>query len=175
MDAPIDKKTCKMCCLEMPEQARKCPHCHHFQNRWTMMMFHPGFAVLFFSLPLVVMMIVFSTFLDPGENYATYKDQIVVSDCQIALGDTKSAATVAVIGTIQNTSKVSWKDIKFHVDFFDAAGKRADVGQREEYSYGLAAGETSSFKVSFSREFPATNYVKPVVRIVGATDMKSRF
>jgi hypothetical protein len=47
--------------------------------------------------------------------------------------------------------------------------------QREEYSYGLAAGETSSFKVSFTREFPATNYVKPVVRIVGATDMRSRF
>ena len=139
------------------------------------MMFHPGFAVLFFSLPLVVMMIVFSTFLDPGENYATYKDQIVISDCQIALGETKTAATVAVIGTIKNTSKVSWKDIKFHVDFFDAAGRRADVGQREEYSYGLAAGETSSFKVSFTREFPETNYVKPVVRIVGATDIRSRW
>jgi hypothetical protein len=93
-----------------------------------MMMFHPGFAVLFFSLPLVGMMIVFSTFLDPGENYAPHKDQIVISDCQIALGNTKSAATVAVIGTIKNTSKVSWKDIKFHVDFFDAAGRRADVG-----------------------------------------------
>ena len=138
-------------------------------------MFHPGFAVLLFSLPLVAMMIVFSTFFDPGENYATYKDQIVISDCQIAFGNTKSAATAAVIGTIKNTSKVSWKDIKFHVDFFDAAGKRADVGQREEYSYGLAAGETSSFKVSFTREYPETNYVKPVVRIVGATDMRSRW
>ncbi|MGO8699044.1 MAG: FxLYD domain-containing protein [Limisphaerales bacterium] len=159
--------------MEMPEEARKCPHCHHFQNRWTMMMFHPGFAVLFFSLPLIGMSVVFSIFFYPGENYATYKDQIVVNDCRIALGDTKSAATVAVIGTIKNNSKVSWKDIKFHVDFFDAAGKRADVGQREEYRYGLAAGETSSFKVSFTREFLETNYVKPVVRIVGATDMRS--
>jgi hypothetical protein len=161
----------------MPEQVRKCPHCHHSQNRWTMVMFHPGFAVFLFSLPLVAMTIVFSTFFDPGENYVTYKDQIVISDCQIALdlGNTKSAATVAVIGTIRNTSKVYWKDIKFHVDFFDAAGKRADVGQREEYSYGLAAGETSSFKVSFTREFPETNYVKPVVRIVGATGMRSRW
>lgn len=121
------------------------------------------------------MMILSATFLDTGENYAPYKDQIVISDCQIAFGDTKSAATVAVIGTIKNTSKVSWKDIKFHVDFFDAGGKRIDVGQREEYSYVLAAGDTSSFKVSFTREFPETNYVKPVVRIVGATDMRSRW
>jgi len=138
-------------------------------------MFHPGFAVFFGSLPAVVLMIVFSNLYDTGENYATYIDQIVINDCQIALGDTKSAATVAVIGTIKNTSKVSWKDIKFHVDFFDAAGKRVDVGQREDYSYGLVAGETSSFKVSFTREFPETNYVKPVVRVVGATDMRSRW
>jgi hypothetical protein len=72
MDTPPAKKKCKMCCLEMPEQARKCPHCHHFQRRWTMLMFHPGFAVLVCSLPLVAMMIVLSTFFDPGENYATY-------------------------------------------------------------------------------------------------------
>ena len=56
-----------------------------------------------------------------------------------------------------------------------AAGKLADVGQKEEYSFGLGAGETSSFKVSFTREYPATNYVKSVVRIVGATDMKARW
>jgi hypothetical protein len=38
MDASLAKKTCKICCMEMPEQARKRPHCHHFQNRWTLCM-----------------------------------------------------------------------------------------------------------------------------------------
>ena len=175
MDASLINKTCKMCCMEIPQQARKCPHCHHFQNRLTMVMFHPTFAVCFACVPLVAMLIVFATIFDTGENYETYKDQIVISDSQIALGDTKSGTTVAVIGTIKNTSRVSWKEIQFHVDFLDAAGKRVDVGEREDYSFRLPAGETSSFKVSFRREFPETNYVKHVVRIVGANDVRARW
>jgi len=175
MDATVAKKTCKMCCMEIPQQARKCPHCHHFQNRWSMVMFHPAVAVLCFSLPLAAMLISFTMIFDTGENYETYKDQIVIADSQIALGDTKSSATVAVIGTIKNISRVSWKDIQFHVDFLDGAGKRVDVGEREDYTFRLPAGETSSFKLSFRREFAETNYVKPVVRIVGAKDTRARW
>ncbi|SRR5258706_4091301 len=140
-----------------------------------MVMFHPGFAVLFGSLPIAAMLIVFATIFDTGENYEIYKDQIVIADTQIAIGDTKSGATVAVIGTIKNTGRVSWKEIQFHVDFLDVAGKRVDVGEREDYNFRLPAGETSSFKVSFRREFPETNYVKPVVRIVGAKDVRARW
>ena len=78
----------------------------------------------------------------------------------------KSGPTIAVMGTIKNNSPVSWKEIQFHVDFLDAAGKGADVGEREEYSSYLPANGTSSFKVSFRREFPETNYVKHSVRVV---------
>jgi hypothetical protein len=121
------------------------------------------------------MLIVFASIFDRGEDYETYKDQIRITDCQIALGDTKSGATVAVIGTITNASRVSWREIQFHVDFLDAAGKRADVGEREDYSFRLPRGETSSFKNSFRREFPETNYVTPVVRVVGAKDVRARW
>ena len=175
MDATLAKKTCKMCFMEIPQQARKCPHCHHFQNRWSMVMFHPAFAVCFACLPIAAMLIAFAIIFDKGENYETYKDQIVISDSEIAFGDTKSGATVAVIGTIKNTSQVSWMEIQFHVDFLDAAGKRTDVGEREDNSFRLPASETSSFKVSFRREFPETNYVKPVVRIVGAKDVRANW
>ena len=175
MTTPLTTKTCKMCCMEIPQQARKCPHCHHYQSSWIMVMYHPGFAALFACLPFVVMYVVFSALFDTGEKYETYKDQIVVADSQIAFGDTKSGATVAVIGTIKNTSKISWKEVQFHVDFLDAGGKRADVGEHEDYNFSLPAGETSSFKVSFRREFSETNYVKSVVRIAGARDARARF
>jgi hypothetical protein len=175
MDGSPAKKTCKMCCMEIPQQARKCPHCLYLQNRLSMLMFHPGIMVLLFSLPLVAVMIVFYNLFDKGENYEIYKDQILISDSRVAFGDTKSGATVVVIGTIKNTSQVSWKEIQFHVDFFDAAGRLADVGEKDDYSFSLPASETSSFKVSFRREFPETNYVKPVVHIVGAKDVRASF
>jgi len=140
-----------------------------------MIMFHPAFAVCFACLPLAAMLFVFANIFETGENYETYKDQIHITESRIAFGDTKSGATVAVIGTITNASRVSWKEIQFHVDFLDASGKRADVGEREEYSFRLPAGETSSFKVSFRREFPETNYITPVIRVVGAKDVRARW
>ena len=121
------------------------------------------------------MLVVFSTIFDQSENYQRYKDQIQIADTEIALGDTKSSATVAVIGTIKNTSPVPWKEIRFHADFFDTEGKRVDVGEREDSNFYLPANGTSSFKVSFRREFPETNYVRHTVRVVTAKDARARW
>jgi hypothetical protein len=175
MDTPTTHKTCKLCCMQIPQQARKCPHCLHYQNRWSLIVFHPVFAFLLFSVPTIALMAAFTKMLSPGENYEAYKNQIVVTDSQIAFGDTKSSGTVAVIGTIKNKSHVPWKEVHFHVDFLDAAGKRVDVGEREADYFRLPADETSSFKVSFRREFAETNYVKPVVSVSGAKDARSRW
>jgi hypothetical protein len=119
--------------------------------------------------------VVFSIIFDRGENYQLYKDQIEITESGIALGDTKSGAAVAVIGTIQNRSPVPWKEIQFHAEFFDAAGKRSDVGEREDGSFYLPANGTTSFKVSSRREFPETNYVKHTVRVATAKDARARW
>lgn len=63
---------------------------------------------------------------------------------------------------------MTWKDVVLHVDFYDVTGRRIDVGQSEVFRLYLPAGETNSFKASFRREFPETNYVKHVVRVVSA-------
>jgi hypothetical protein len=175
MQTDIAKKTCKMCCMEIPKEARKCPYCQHFQNRLVMFLYHPAFAVLCASIPFVVTIIVLFSIFDTGANYETYKDQIAITDSQLVLGDTKSGATVDVIGTITNASLISWKEIHIHVDFLDAGGKRIDVGEKENYNSYLPAHGTSSFKVSFVREFPETNYVKHVVRVVTAKDARERW
>jgi hypothetical protein len=175
MDTDIAKKTCKMCRMEIPKEARKCPFCHHFQNRVAMATYHPAFMALLVCVPLGAMAFLFSILFDTGENYETYKDQVVITDSQIAFGDTKSGATIAVMGTIKNTSPVSWKEIQFHADFYDASGKQADVGEREDLGFRLPANGTSSFKVSFRREFPETNYVKHSVRVVAAKDARVRW
>lgn len=161
--------------MDIPMGARKCPHCHHFQNRLSMVMFHPAFAVLIICIPLAIMPIVFGKIFDTGENYEGYKNQIVITDSQVAFGDTKSGATIAVMGTINNTSPVSWKEVQFHADFFNADGKRTDVGEREDSSFYLPANGTSSFKVSFRREFPETNYVKHDVRVITAKEARARW
>ena len=117
--------------MEIPKEALKCPYCQHFQNRWTMFIYHPAFAMLVAFIPLAGILITLGKMFDTGEDYVTYKDQIAITESQLVFGETKSSATVDVIGTIKNTSPIAWKEIEFHVDFFDATGKRMDVGEKE--------------------------------------------
>ena len=138
-------------------------------------MFHPGFAALFAAIPMVAIFAYLGSLFDPGQDFQNYASQIAVDGTQLAFGDTKSGPTVVVIGTITNTSPVPWKEIRFHANFFDADGKRTDVGQKEEYDFYLPARGATSFKVSFRREFPETSYAKYDIRVLTAKDARSRW
>jgi len=161
--------------MEIPLEARKCPHCQHFQTRAALLVYHPVSAVLLATLPLMAFLIVIASLFDRGEDYQEYKDQIVITESQMAFGELKSGDTVGVIGTITNNSAVPWKEILFNVEFADAAGKRVDVGQKEEYQFHLPPHDSLGFKVSFRREYPETNYVKHKVRVATAKDARAKW
>jgi hypothetical protein len=175
MNPVPETKVCRMCFREIPRQARKCPECHHFQSRATMIAYHPVVAVLLTALPMMVVFVLFARMFDAGEDYQLYKDQIEVTESQLSFGLSGTNATVAVLGKIKNQSPVAWKDIYLHATFTDGAGKTIDVGQRQEYSYYLPPKDVLPFKLSFRREFPETNYVNHTVRVVGAKDARARF
>jgi hypothetical protein len=178
MGTDVEKKICKACCMEIPAKARKCLYCQQFQTRSWTLLFEPGSAwlpSLFLLLGLGAMLIAFDKMFDSGEDYQVYKDQIAITESQIAFGETKSGDTIAVMGTIKNNSPISWKDIHFHAEFFDEAGKRADVGEKEEYAFYLPASGSSSFKISFRREFPQGRYVKHSVRVLTAKDARAKW
>ncbi len=161
-------KTCPMCFMQIPEQAKKCPYCQHFQNRLSMLMFHPAFIAAFFLI-LMIIMLFFTNLNYMGEDFQNYSDQLQISESSMVFGDDQSGGTVAVIGVIRNNSPIPWKDIRFHVEFQDAAGARSDTWQKEE-SYYLPANASLSFKVSFRRHFPETKYVSHTMRVVSAKD-----
>jgi hypothetical protein len=161
--------------MEIPKAARKCPYCQHFQSRLSMVVLHPAFAVLFVCIPMLAFFSLFAKLFDRGEDYEEYKDQIVIAESNPTFGDSKNGRTVGVIGTIKNNSPIPWKDIRFHVEFFDADGRRIDAAQKEQYEFYLPPRESLSFKVSFAREYPETNYVKHSVRVVAAKDARVKW
>lgn len=161
-------KTCQMCFMRISEQAKKCPHCHHFQNKLSMFMFHPIFGAIFIIIPTIIM-VLFANRNYFGEDFQNYSDQLQISESRMIFGDDNAGGTVAVMGVIRNNSLIPWKDIRFHVEFQDATGVRSDTGQKEE-SYYLPANSSLSFKVSFRRHFPETRYVSHTMRLVSAKD-----
>jgi len=65
---PETTKTCGMCLMPIPAQARKCPHCQHFQNKMSLVMFHPGFSVFFGIITMAVMLIFFNRVFGTGKK-----------------------------------------------------------------------------------------------------------
>ena len=168
-------KICKMCFMSIPAEARKCPHCQHFQNRVSMFMFHPAFGIIFAIIPMFILLTFYSKMFDRGEDYQKYSGQIEITESKIVFGEYRREPTVDVIGTITNKSPVPWKDIRFQVDFQNGGGQRVDTGQTENRIYMLPAGDALSFKVSYRREFAETNYVTHTIRVVSAKDNRSRW
>lgn len=165
-------KTCGMCFMQIPAQAKKCPHCQHFQNRMSRVIFHPAFAVI---TMVFMLMIGFQQIFDTGKDYQMYAGQVKITESKMAFGEEKGGNIVAVMGTIMNNSPIPWKDIRFQVEFQDATGRRSDTGQKEDYCYYLPANSSLSFKTSLRRQFPETNYISHTISVVSARDGRARW
>jgi hypothetical protein len=112
---------------------------------------------------------------DEGVQFEKFRDQLEITDSRIVFGDRKTGSVVSVLGTIQNKTSISWKEVVFRVDFKDAQGRVIDAGQKEEISFFVPANDTFPIKLSFPRDFPETNYVSHSIRIISAKDGGARW
>jgi hypothetical protein len=174
-----DVKVCGMCRMEIAANAKKCPYCQHWQNKLSMLMFHPSFATLLIAIPLILSFallgMTFKRTLSQGEDFQKYSNQIKVSESRLQFGESKRGHTVAVVGRMRNESTVDWKEVHFQVEFRDTDGNLIDAGQEFEYAFYLPTQEEAAFKVSFRREFPTELYASHSIRVIEAKDGKTRF
>ena len=176
MQNDAERKTCPMCCSEIPAKAKKCPQCLHLQwklNNYVWLW--PTLGMTLMMIPLVAAAFAVSAMFDMGESYEPFKDQIVIVESEVAFGETKTTDTVAVLGTVRNNSPIGWKDVLFQVEFWNAEGKRIDTDQKREHPLTVPASEIVPFKISIRREFPKEQCAKHTVRIVNARDARGRW
>jgi hypothetical protein len=144
-----------------------------------MITFHPAFAMIPLFLFLVVFIAVFSfmfrNMFYEGENFKLHAGEITIQQSELKFGELESSPTVVVLGTVRNSGEVSWDEVYFTVQLFDGDNNLVDAAQEEERSFVIPANGSSSFKVSFPREFPKEHYVSHKVRVVSAKDTRARF
>lgn len=169
-----------MCCEAIAAAAKKCPHCHHWQHRLSLVVYHPLFALI----PLFILFALLGSFyemaikdiLAVGEPFQKYADQITITESKMQFGQDQNGPTIAVIGRIENTSPLDWKYVRLQVEFSNSDGKLVDAGQQTEYSSPrLPADQDIAFKVSFPRQFPESEYTNHKIRVISAVDCKQRF
>jgi hypothetical protein len=174
-------KICKICCMQIPAAAKKCPYCHQWQYWLSTITFHPLFGLVIVGIPFIVLIATFASLQQNlcfrGEPFQKYAKQVAVIESKVEFGQDKDKGpVVAVVGVLKNSSSIDWKDIRFQVEFFDPKGKLFDAGQEHEfYSPRVPPGEQIAFKITFPRQFPEKEYASHKIRIISATDGRQRF
>jgi len=172
-----ESKLCKMCYKEIDRRAKKCPYCHHWQNKISMIVWHPAFPIsivlVFYLAVFILMGVAFESMFDKGEDFTPYRNKITISESELKFGEAESGPTVVVMGKMTNDSSLSWKDIQLEVRFYDPNKNLIDTDQKNKYSFVVPANDVSMFKVSIAREFPEEQYDTCEVRVLSATDARA--
>lgn len=158
----IETKVCPLCRERINAKAKKCPHCQHFQNKWTLLAHHPAFAIAPMLLLFVVCSYLLQKALNPGEDFESHRAQIHVVQSAMEFGERSTpqsapAPTVAVVGTIQNDSGITWKDAVIGVQFFDKDHKLIDARQERDFSEVWRPGNPARSKFPCSANSVPTN------------------
>lgn len=166
-----------MCYKQIDNRARKCPYCHHWQSKFSTVVFHPAFGVAMVLIPLLTVFILaglmFQDMFDRGEEFSNYKDQITIADSQLKFGESEGGPTVVVMGNMMNSSNIPWEHIQLEVRFYDGNKKLIDTDQKQKYFFVVPANDVSTFKVSIPREFPEEEYTTFEVRVLSAKEART--
>ncbi len=164
-------KICKMCCQQIDQQARKCPFCHHWQNKIATALSHPLTAVIPIMIPLMIifLFIPFKMF-NPGEKFSLHKDRVQIIQSKLEFVENKCGATLVVLGKIRNDGELSWEEPQFEAIFFDNNHKLFDTEQDEKYDFLIPPKIEIPFKLTFSRDFPEERYSSFEIKIIDAKE-----
>ena len=174
-----------MCYMEIPDKAKKCPYCQHWQYKLSMITLHPAFGVglclLMFLILFGFLSMMLGGIFNKGESFSDHKDSLNPTKTEMKFGEQTRCGgegkypTVAVIGKIENKSDLYWKDVVIETQFFNKQDKLIDTKQKEQYGFVVPAHGESSFKLSVDMEFPKEEYENYKVFIRSARDSRARF
>src|SRR5260221_585354 len=132
MDANVESKVCPLCAETIKAAAKVCPHCRHWQKKFSLR--NPLVAVtLFLTLYIAVVFFVVNRVFGPRENFAKYRDEIRVVSSQFSHRVSGSNVYVTVVGIITNCSGIGWKNFGVEAEFFDKKQRHCNerVSQRK--------------------------------------------
>jgi hypothetical protein len=159
-----------MCCSEIDSRAKKCPFCRHWQNKISLVLWHPTFAIAVILIFYILFQQFFVSQFEPGKDFNIDKGNIIIKDTAMEFGENKCGHAIVILGKIENNSNVSWRHPHFEIKFYDKNKNLVDTDQEEKYDFILPTKEEVPFKVSISRQFPEEQYNSFDIRIISASE-----
>jgi hypothetical protein len=175
-----EKKTkeCKSCYQQIDSRAKRCPHCHHWQTKFSVFIHHPLSSVIYIALFIAVWwgaMHFISKKL--GESFDfMYKEFSQDSGLIIKSHHEwfPTEDSFSVVGVVANTGSDAWSSINIEVELFDKEGKF--VYECSEYIMGiLYPGGEENFVVDCSgcEKAPIPEFDNYKIKVTNAYYKKS--
>jgi hypothetical protein len=169
-------KVCPLCSETIRVTAKVCPHCRHWQKKWSLS--NPYFVGTFAGVTWLLLCSCVLAFmgkvLGPKEEFATYRDQIGVVQSEFSQRTSGSNLWITVVGTLTNHSNIGWKDVGVEGQFFDPSGKLIDVISVNTSDYRAAVilphGE-AAFRIERMASHPASSYATNKLTVRWAKDV----
>jgi hypothetical protein len=170
-------KTCRYCGEQVKAIAKVCPRCRQWLSPFSFR--NPGILIgltcIWCFLLLVFFVIGLHKMINPGMDFAPYRNQISVVESHMFFGTNMQAAPfTSVVTLITNQSDKEWKGIELEARFFDKTGALIDVG-RGEYYETLYPKTDGAIRINASMLRAVTNYDSYKIYVGGARDVHSRF
>jgi len=173
-------KVCPLCAEMIKSAAKVCPHCRHWQKRWSTR--NPEVSVALSMVMMFGVLAGFSIFFErifgPKQDFGPYRDKVSVVSSQFNHRTNNNVLFNTVVGTITNRTEVAWKDVGVEAQFFDKAGKQIDaitVNTSDYLSVVVLPHGEAAFKIEGKAARPEPDYDSYKVTIRWARDARALF
>ena len=173
-------KTCPLCVETIKAAAKVCPHCRHWQKRWSL--HNPQVGVTLWTSLAVAVWCCFGIFVNklfgPKEQFATYRNEISVVNSEFSQRISGSNLWITVVGTLTNHSDIGWKDVGLEAKFFDKSGKMIDaitVNAGDYHGVVILPHGEAAFKIEGKASHPVTDYNTNKLDVQWAKDVDQFF
>jgi hypothetical protein len=173
-------KICPLCAETIKAAAKVCPHCRHWQKKWSLQ--NPQVGVTLWGSLALAVWCCFGIFLDkmvgPKEQFATYRNEISVVNSESSQRMSGSNLWITVVGTLTNHSDLGWKDVGVEAKFFDKSGKMIDaitVNANDYHGVVILPHGESAFKIEGKASHPVADYDMNKLDVQWAKDVDQIF
>ena len=176
MSESAQTKVCPLCAEIINTAAKVCPHCRHWQNKWSVqnpMVWTTLFALLYFAI-LAVLVAFGGKMFRPNEQFASYRDEINVVSSQFSHRIFGSNVLITVVGMLTNRSNIGWKNVRVEAQFLDKSGKLIDAitANADDYhGVTILPHSLAAFKIEGKAARPESDYDTYKASVHWATDV----
>jgi hypothetical protein len=166
-------KVCPLCAETIRSAAKVCPHCRHWQTKWSFQNPQVGvtIGVVLFSTAMICMGLFMEKLLGRGTPFADHRNELSIVSSEVSHRVAGSNVWVTVVGTLTNRSGIAWKDIGVEAQFLDKAGMLFDaitVNANDYRGVAVLPHGSVAFKVEGKAARPESDYQNCKVSVMWA-------